>query len=958
MSNLSFLSLKMSCTVPRHPSLALYFPPLFRYSATQAHLDEKALHTCFSDILKLLANTIKKISSEITCRCSGGGDAHVTTMSLLNTLSVYPWEVKVVVALAASIMIHEELCLGKLDDVKPLAKSVAHLKHLLNIMEQAESWKPKFESLGNLIKAVHDLTKCIVDFKSLPSQYINPDTPEMVSASAHIPIAVYWTIRSIVACASVVLNLSGSSHEYMASTTEVWDSSLAHTINFIHGHLKAQLSLCHQHIAILLTGSARMQQARGDRILFSMSDDNVMMDQILSTHSPDGRKFHVQPLFLIIEDAMHRVNAPLLGTFFPTALQGTKAELDEKFLHSRFPDIHKLLAPTIKKIMCEITCKCSGGGDAQATTTVSLFKTLSIYPWDVKVVVALAAFVMIHDEFCLVSQLCHTNPLAKSVSHLKQLPDIMEPAESLIPKFESLDKLIKAVLDLTKCIVEFKSLTAQYISLDTPEIVTATAHIPIAVYWTIRSIVACAFIVINLIGISHEFLALTTEAWELYSLAHKVKNMHAHLNKQLSICHQHIARKKHDEAYRTFVRLLETPHFDNTKFLKTLIYPKDDQLPLFEGHTKRRVSIDTLRRKIVLLFITEFDISEEEILLIGQMYAEAKENQYQAESNFEVVWLPITDRSVSWNAEKQQQFENTQNSMLWPSLHHPSMMDPLAIKYMKDNWHLTKKSIVVVVDEQGKVVNLNALHMMWIWGSVAYPFTSLREEQLWNEELWRIELLVDSIEPRILQWIYDGKYICLYGGEDIDWIRRFTATAQPVARAANIQLEMLYVGKSNPTGKIRKINDIIVAENLSNVLPDLALIWFLWRRLESMWHSKVQHGKSAENDEIMKEIMMMMYFDGGDQGWAMISRGMEMAKAKGEMFLESLSLSEFDVWKHDCEEKGFLAALNEYFKKLHTPQHCHRFTLPGSTGSVEDKVLCAECGRPMEKSTTYTCCTD
>ena len=198
----------------------------------------------------------------------------------------------------------------------------------------------------------------------------------------------------------------------------------------------------------------------------------------------------------------------------------------------------------------------------------------------------------------------------------------------------------------------------------------------------------------------------------------------------------------------------------------------------------------------------------------------------------------------------------------------------------------------------------------------------------------------------------------MYGGEDIDWIRRFTATAQPVARAANIQLEMLYVGKSNPTGKIRKINDIIVAENLSNVLPDLALIWFLWRRLESMWHSKVQHGKSAENDEIMKEIMMMMYFDGGDQGWAMISRGMEMAKAKGEMFLESLSLSEFDVWKHDCEEKGFLAALNEYFKKLHTPQHCHRFTLPGSTGSVEDKVLCAECGRPMEKSTTYTCCTD
>ena len=84
-------------------------------------------------------------------------------------------------------------------------------------MEQAKSWKPKFESLGNLIKAVLDLTKCIVDIKSLRSQYINLDTPEMVISSAHIPIAVYWTIISIVACASMVIDLPGSSHEYIFS---------------------------------------------------------------------------------------------------------------------------------------------------------------------------------------------------------------------------------------------------------------------------------------------------------------------------------------------------------------------------------------------------------------------------------------------------------------------------------------------------------------------------------------------------------------------------------------------------------------------------------------------------------------------------------------------------------------------------------------------------------------------
>nr|XP_017224423.1 PREDICTED: protein SIEVE ELEMENT OCCLUSION B-like isoform X3 [Daucus carota subsp. sativus] len=902
------------------------------HRGTWAQLDETSLHSCFSDILKLLALTIKKISCEITCKCSGEENVHATTMSLFNTLSIYPWDVKVVVALAAFVLIHDEFCLvARLYPTNPLAKSVAHLKQLPHIMEQAETLKSNFESLGNLIKAVLDLTKRIVDFKCLPSQYISPDTLEMVTATAHIPIAVYWTIRSIVACAFIVINLIGSSHEYFAFTTEEWElSSLTRKVNNIHAHLKEQLSLCYQHI-----------------------DDNVMMNQILSTHSPDNREFHVQPLFLIIEDVMHHANAPL-SSILSTTLQGTHAQL-EGSLHNGYSDILKLLAHAIKKSCCEITCKCSGGGDAQATT-VALFNTLSIYPWDVKVVVALVAFVMIHDEFCQVAQLCPTYPLAKSVAHLKQLPDKMEPAESLEPKFESLGKLVKAVLDLTKCIVEFKSLLSQSISLDIPEMVTATARIPVAVYWTIRSIVACAFVVTNLTGISHECLALTTEAWELNSLAHKVNNIHSHLNKQLSLCHHHIDMMKNDEAYKTLVRMLETPHIDNTKFLKALIYPKDDQLPLYDGYTRRRVSIETLRRKIVLLFITEFDILQEEIILFGEKYKEAKQNPSRAESHFEVVWLPITDRSVPWNEEKQLQFYNTQDLMPWQSLHHPSMLDPVAIKYIKDKWHFTKKSIAVVLDQQGKVVNLNALHMMWIWGNLAYPFTSLKEEQLWNEESWNIEFLVNRIDTNIFKWINEGKYICLYGGVDIDWIRKFTVTANTVAWAAGIQLKMIYVGKSNSRDKIQKITTTIVAKNLSYVWRDLTLIWFFWSRIESMWHSRVQHGKSVENDQIMKEIMTMLYFDGDDQGWAVIGQGMEMAKAKGEMFLKSLS--EFDEWKHDSDEKGFLPALNDYFKKLYTPHHCHRFTFPGSTGSVHDNVVCAECGRPMEKSTMYTCCTD
>ncbi|KAM7505395.1 hypothetical protein LguiB_004299 [Lonicera macranthoides] len=88
---------------------------------------------------------------------------------------------------------------------------------------------------------------------------------------------------------------------------------------------------------------------------------------------------------------------------------------------------------------------------------MALFNTLTSYPWDTK--------------------LYPTNPLAKSVAHLKQLPNIVERADSLKPKFEEVSSIINAMLDVTKCIVEFKDLLPQYITADTPEIITATPAI-------------------------------------------------------------------------------------------------------------------------------------------------------------------------------------------------------------------------------------------------------------------------------------------------------------------------------------------------------------------------------------------------------------------------------------------------------------------------------------------------
>lgn len=92
--------------------------------------------------------------------------------------------------------------------------------------------------------------------------------------------------------------------------------------------------------------------------------------------------------------------------------------------------------------------------------------------------------------------------------------------------------------------------------------------------------------------------------------------------------------------------------------------------------------------------------------------------------------------------------------MPWYIIHHPTMLEPAVIKFIKEVWHFAKKQILVVLDPQGKVACPNALHMVWIWGNLAYPFTSIKEEALWKSETWRLELLVDGIDPDMLEWVH------------------------------------------------------------------------------------------------------------------------------------------------------------------------------------------------------------
>ncbi|KAJ0007688.1 hypothetical protein Pint_28818 [Pistacia integerrima] len=614
------------------------------------------------------------------------------------------------------------------------------------------------------------------------------------------------------------------------------------------------------------------------------SDENAIMEQVKATHEPDDRKLAVKPLLYIIQDIFQpsTPRAPRFGL-------GTQVHLDvldDKALQFNFLDMLDVLSSTINNI----SLKFSGGEDEHATT-LEILNILKSYEWDAKVVLALAAFGFNYGEFLVVAQPYSTNPLVKSVPLIKQFPETQEPVDTFTPKFEAVSNLIKSTLNVIKCIVELTDFASKNISNEKPEtMVAATSQIPEAVYWTIRSILACASQILGLTGMGYEKISSTAEALKLSSLVQKVSSILNDLKMQLP---QLIGEQRYAEAYRRLRRLMEREYTDNMEILRALIYAKEDQLPLLDGATKKRASIEVLKRKNVLLLISDLEVSYEELSILEQIYKESHQDPTRTESQYEMSVMP------------------------WYSVYHPSMIDPAVIMYIQEVWHFKKKPIVVVLDPRGKVVNHNAVHMLWIWGTVAFPFTSDREASLWELETWRLELLVDGIDPVVLNWISEGKNICLYGGSDIEWIRKFTTAALAVTRAAKIPLEILYVGKSNPKEKNRRNISIITGERLSHVWPDLTSVWFFWKRLESMCSSKTKLGCRVENDPIMQEIDTMLRFDRSGEGWALFCKGTAIARADGETIGQCLI--DFDSWKTYLKDTDFVTALNHHLNQLQKP---------------------------------------
>ncbi|KAL1563077.1 protein SIEVE ELEMENT OCCLUSION B-like isoform X1 [Salvia divinorum] len=681
------------------------------------------------------------------------------------------------------------------------------------------------------------------------------------------------------------------------------------------------------------------------------SDDVALRKQIQATHAYDERSIDTESILVIVKDIFNVVTPGIHnGSINHTGIRDETAALTSSDC------IGDTLAFLLNKISIELSCKCSGGGDNH-TLAVEILNALSSYTWEAKAVVVLASFAVSYGQFWLVANHFTTEPLAKSLAVLKLVPEIVDTMKS---RLETINSLVKVSLELTSYVGEFRRLPSKYISNEAKPMVAGASHVPVAVYWIVRSLIACASQILGLTQIpsSHG------ETWELSSLTHKLSFILDTLKTQLQLCHRHIDEKKHVEYYESIGHLFgTTPHIDNQRILNKVLHLKDDSLPLAIANKRTtKVGVEVLRGKTVLLLISDDEISQDELLILGHMYSDSRT---KPEFEYEIVWLPMLGEN--------HKFEQLLPQIPWYGLHDPTLIEPAVARYIKEVWRFSKKPMLVALDPKGRMVCPNAIHMVWIWGNMAYPFTHKRELDLWNHEEWRLQLVVNGIDPILLDWIRGEKVICLYGGENYEWIREFIKTAREVATAAEIKLEMVYIGRAKSSEeRVRKLNDIVAGR--SEIWNDPTSNWYFWKRLESMMYSKIHHGAKViaeeatgstgnpvAGDHILGEVLTLLTFGGSEQGWALFSQGAglgpgQMARAKDDQMFKALV--EFGKWAELARQpNGFVSALNDYLVGLHTVEHCNRLILSG-VDDIPEMVVCTECHRAMEKYYMYRCCTD
>ncbi|CAI0425922.1 unnamed protein product [Linum tenue] len=665
---------------------------------------------------------------------------------------------------------------------------------------------------------------------------------------------------------------------------------------------------------------------------FPSSEEDFLIKQLLLAHDPDGRWLDSELLISAMENVMsssasHRSNV-------------------EEAVQWKDEDSIAIAGSeeTLGQILWKISSKVFVGKGNQHGRTMALFDLLGSYRWDAKVALVLASFAASYGQFWLINQLHHDIPLASSIAMVKQLP---RELIMLRPRFKALNLLLKTMVDVTKCIIKFEGLPLRHVKLDVEPIGTTKLSIYVAAYWVVRS------------SLSYSN-ATAVAAWEMLSMESRLSRILHHLSGPVHLCHRRIELKMSQKLPTLFWE----EHHDNQDVLEMLLALKDN-LPLKEPSTKSKLGVTELKDKVVILLISKPQLLplDELLLLVHQTYGHSHHKEFEAK--YRVVWVPVTE-SDHWTETEKERFIILSNSLPWYSLNRPWALHSSVVNFIRLAWQSRADPTMVVLDSKGAMTNLNGMDMVLIWGANAFPFSAVREQELLAEQKQlTLQLLVDEIDPLLAKWVEEGRNICIYGSENLDWINELNTKAREIM-SCGIQLEMVYVGSSNIISEnVGKTSDIIHQTIHRNLLSSTK-VRFFWLRIESLRRSKLQQGGRLRIDHILQDVSALLqhHDDGNDKGgWIAIGSGTaeEIVRLEGRKAIELLS--KVHEWGENVGKKGFLGAIRASVQVpkplliLHPAEPCsHSVMIPYGKGQQQQpkgNMLCEKCRRVMKPYVVY-----
>ncbi|XP_020889984.1 protein SIEVE ELEMENT OCCLUSION C [Arabidopsis lyrata subsp. lyrata] len=664
----------------------------------------------------------------------------------------------------------------------------------------------------------------------------------------------------------------------------------------------------------------------------SALNEDIIVEQLLRSHDPDGRWLDSEMLLQEVETILSfvlqdDVSMPLMTENCITNIVVSESK--------------ETLPYAITRISVQMLCPCTGESDIR-TRTLVLFDLLKEYRWDAKAVLVLGVLAATYGGLLLPGHLAFCDPVAASIATLNQFP--IERTK-FRPWLESLSLLIKAMVDVTKCIIKFERLPFKQAKLDNNIVGETLSNIYLATYRVVKSALACMK-QIPYFKQTQRATESRKAAWELStksrraagelsSLGYQLLHINTRLNKQVEDCSTQIEEKINQRLRN----INSGTHQDNQDVLH-LLFSLQDDLPLQQY--SRQIPITELQEKVIMLLLSKPPV-EPLFFLLQQLYDHPSNTN--TEQNYEILWVPIPS-SQKWTDEEKEIFDFYSNSLPWISVRQPWLLSSTILNFFKQEWHYgDDEAMVVVIDPNGRFVNMNAMDMVLIWGVKAYPFSVSRENELWEEHGWSMQLLLDGIHPSFETWVKEGREICIFGSENLDWVDEFVSLARKIQNLG-FQLELIYLSNQ------RRRDERAKAMEESSILFSPTLQQLFWLRLESIERSKLKRIgiESSKSDRVLEEVTKLLDFDyGKHKGWGVIGKGSTAETVDGERMTERMR--KIVRWGEYARGLGFTEAIEIAAEK--PCELSQTVVVPFEEALTRRVVTCEKCKWPMKRFVAY-----